>query len=152
MLVSAGKSALIGEMLTMRNAASELPGDCHMKEVLSALFFFQRCGTVQVISCCAHSADCPPAMAADCSAVGSGGSASSSAEEDEDEEEVPESPTLGVPGYVLVISEALRDAILKGTPSASRSTPPTSTSATAAIRTLTPVDIPFFAGGGGGAP
>src|SRR5436190_20133470 len=79
MLTSVGKSAPIGERLTRRKARSAVPGELQLKEVLSTESCLQRCGTVQVISCCAQLADWPPAIAADCSAVGCGGCASSPA-------------------------------------------------------------------------
>src|SRR5207237_3635427 len=85
MLMSAGKSALIGEMLTRRKAASDEPGELQLKEVLLTESCFHLCGTVHEISCCAHTADWPPAMAAVCSAVGCGGWASSPAVELDDE-------------------------------------------------------------------
>src|SRR5436305_13522347 len=86
MLESAGKSIDIGETLTMSEAASQEPGERHMKDVLSDESFVQRCGTVHEISCCAQVADCPPATAADCAAVGCGASASPDELEDELEE------------------------------------------------------------------
>src|SRR5438477_12725101 len=103
MLESAGKSLDIGETLTMREAASQEPGERHMKDVLSDENFVQRCGTVQVISCCDQVADCPPAMAADCAAVGCGASASPDELDELDELEEPDSP-LRVP--VVVTSTA----------------------------------------------
>src|SRR5918911_4245131 len=98
MLTSAGKSAPIGEMLTRRKALSAEPGELQLKEVLLAESCFQRCGTVQEISCCAQLADWPPAMAAACSDVGCGGWASSPAVEEDDDE--PDRPD-GAAGYVL---------------------------------------------------
>ena len=70
----------------MSEAASQEPGERHMKDVLSDENFVQRCGTVHEISCCAQVADCPPATAADCAAVGCGASASPDELEDELEE------------------------------------------------------------------
>src|ERR1043165_2811967 len=96
--MSVGKSLPIGETLAIMWAASQEPGELHVKELLSAEFSFHFCGTVHEISCCAQVADCPPAMAADCSAVGCGGCASSPAFEPEEGEPVrpdppPVSPT-----------------------------------------------------------
>src|SRR5947209_552806 len=110
MLESAGKSLDIGETLTMREAASQEPGERHMKDVLSDENFVQRCGTVQVISCCDHAADCPPAMAADCAAVGSGASASPDELVDELELELeePDSPVCVVEVESLTICCAWR--------------------------------------------
>src|SRR5215218_5080532 len=89
LLNSAGKSAAIAAMLTSRNALSDVPGELQLNEVLLAESCFQRCGTVHEISCCAQDADCPPATAAVCPAVGSGGSASPSSPEEEGAEGEP---------------------------------------------------------------
>src|ERR1043165_822608 len=95
--MSAGKSAPIGEMLTRRKARSAVPGELQLNEVLFAESCRQRCGTVHEISCCAQLADCPPAMAADCSAVGCGGCASSPAFEPEEGEPVgPDPPPVSL--------------------------------------------------------
>src|SRR2546421_9952551 len=104
MLESDGKSLDIGETLTMSEAASQEPGERHMKDVLSAENFVQRCGTVHEISCCPQVADCPPSMAADCAAVGCGASASS----DELELEEPDSPVRVVEVESLTICCAWR--------------------------------------------
>jgi hypothetical protein len=66
-------------MLAMSEAASQLPGERHIRLVLSAESFFHFCGAVHEISCCSQTTDCPPAMADNCSAVGLGGSASAEA-------------------------------------------------------------------------
>src|SRR5215207_7730452 len=75
--MSVGKSAPIGETLTIRFAASQEPGERQRSDVLSTDCFVQRCGTVHDISCCSHLADWPPETAAVCAAVGCGPSASS---------------------------------------------------------------------------
>src|SRR5215210_2668785 len=102
--MSAGKSADIGEMLTRRKALSDVPGELQLNDVLLTESCFQRCGTVHEISCCAHDADCPPATAANCSAVGSGGSASSSSASEEEEDEEPASFAFGAPEELLATS------------------------------------------------
>src|SRR5918998_370062 len=79
MLTSAGKSADIGEMLPMSDAASHVPGERQRNCWLLTSCFAQRCGTVHEISCCSQTADCPPATAAACADVGAGASAPPSA-------------------------------------------------------------------------
>src|SRR5690348_1050560 len=97
----------------MREAASQLPGERHMKLWLSAVYFFHFCGTVHEISCCSHSAVCPPAMAACCSAVGCGASASSPPEVAPPEVAPPEMaprvrPLSASVLLTLAVSDALR--------------------------------------------
>src|SRR4051794_11187278 len=126
----------------MSEAAAQLPGERHMKLWLSAVYFFHFCGTVHENSCCPHWAVCPPAMAACCSAVGLGASASSPAPV---EVEPPLSPLSASTLRTLAVSCALRLTYQARPPAATvSSSPPPTTSTRTTIRTLTPVDMPFF--------
>src|ERR687889_1652111 len=89
MLVSAGKSALIGEILTINDAASDDPGERQKNERLSTDCLVHFCGTVQEISCCSQEAVCPPETAAACAAVGAGTSTLSSCESIVEEDPPP---------------------------------------------------------------
>src|SRR6185436_19835082 len=70
MLTSVGKLSSIGEMFTIRFAASEPPGERHNSDLDSLVVSFQDAGTVQDIPCWSHFAVLPPASAAVCAAVG----------------------------------------------------------------------------------
>src|SRR6185436_1267508 len=70
MLMSVGKLSSIGEMFTIRLAASEPPGERHNSDLDSLVFSFQEAGTVHDMPCWSHFAVLPPANAAVCAAVG----------------------------------------------------------------------------------
>src|ERR1051325_1545960 len=71
MLASAGKFSGIGEMLTIRFAASEPPGERHVNDFASFSVCVHFAGTVHDIPWRSHFACWPPASAAVCAAVGS---------------------------------------------------------------------------------
>src|ERR1051325_10527685 len=60
----------MGEMLTIKLAASEPPGERHTNDLDSFSCSVQFCGTVHDIPCRSHFISCPPRSAAICSAVG----------------------------------------------------------------------------------
>src|SRR6185369_2803687 len=70
MLESAGKSASIGEMLTIIDAASPPPGERMTNMFDSFVSSVQFGGIVHDIPCRSHFTSVPPASAAVCSAVG----------------------------------------------------------------------------------
>src|ERR1051325_1794290 len=70
MLSSGRKLSSIGEMLTIRFAASEPPGERHSSDFDSLVVSFQDAGTVHDMPCWSHFAVLPPANAAVCAAVG----------------------------------------------------------------------------------
>src|SRR6185295_10475970 len=70
MLISAGKLSSIGEMLTIKFAASEPPGERHVSIFASFSVSVHLGGTVQDIPCRSHLTVWPPARAAVCAPVG----------------------------------------------------------------------------------
>src|SRR5688572_26609103 len=74
MLMSVGKSSSIGEMLTINDAASDPPGERHVKLFASFVVSVQLGGTVHDMSCRSHFTSLPPAIAAVCASVGCAGS------------------------------------------------------------------------------
>src|ERR1044071_6781870 len=83
MLMSVGKLASIGEMLTIRFAASDPPGERHMNCFDSFVVSFHFGGTDQDIPCWSHFAVDPPDNASVCAEVGFGRSTSPPLEEPE---------------------------------------------------------------------
>src|SRR4030095_492815 len=75
MLMSVGKLASIGEMLTIKLAASDPPGECQTSSFDSLVNWFHCGGTVQDIPCWSHVTFWPPANAWVWAAVGVAGSA-----------------------------------------------------------------------------
>src|SRR5580765_3941216 len=70
MLDSVGKLSSMGEMLTIKLAASAPPGERQTSSFDSLLCSFQDGGTVQDIPCWSHLTVCPPASACNWAAVG----------------------------------------------------------------------------------
>src|SRR5262250_2238282 len=70
MLASTGNSSAIGEMLTIKFAASNPPGDRHANDSDSLCDSVQPGGTVNDMPCLSHFASLPPEIAAVCAAVG----------------------------------------------------------------------------------
>src|SRR5258708_40177382 len=86
---SVGKLSSRMETLTLRKALFPPP---QLKVLRSALDLVHFCGRVQVISCWSHLTLWPPAIAADCAAVGDGPGAESALPLlDDDPEFEPES-------------------------------------------------------------
>src|SRR6266849_5873819 len=90
MLESVGKLSSIGEMLTIKCAASSPPGELQTSSWNSLLSCFQFGGAVQDIPCRSHLTCCPPANACVCASVGFAFSASLELDEDFSEPEPPE--------------------------------------------------------------
>src|SRR6266705_6998986 len=82
MLTSTGKSSAIAEILTIRFAASQLPGERNAKLLRSSVVFVHLGGIVQDMPCLIHLISSPPASAAVCAAVGCAFSALISLEDD----------------------------------------------------------------------
>src|SRR6266508_1388759 len=76
MLMSAGKLSSIGEILTLKLAASEPPGEFQTSSFDSLVTSFHCGGTVQDIPCWSHLTVWPPASACNWAAVGVACSAS----------------------------------------------------------------------------
>src|SRR4030095_532935 len=70
MLISAGKLSSIGEMLTIKFAASKPPGERHASSFDSFVVSVQLGGTVNDMPCRSHLTVWPPARAAACAPVG----------------------------------------------------------------------------------
>jgi hypothetical protein len=112
MLMSVGKLSSIGEMFTIRLAASEPPGERHANIFDSLVVSVHFCGTVQDIPCASHLTVCPPAIASVCAAVGFAFSTSPSLEE---EERLPVCPELLL-GFSLLVklqSERAKPSIIR---------------------------------------
>src|SRR6476660_4048662 len=69
MLTSVGKLSSIGEILTIKFAASKPPVDLHENSFDSFVVSVHFGGTVKLIPCWAHLISCPPDKAACCDAV-----------------------------------------------------------------------------------
>src|SRR5882724_3637397 len=76
MLMSVGKLSSIGEMLTIKLAASDPPGELQTSSFDSLVTCFHCGGTVHDIPCWSHLTVWPPANACVCAAVGVACSAS----------------------------------------------------------------------------
>jgi len=96
MLISVGKLSSIGEILTIRFAASPPPGERQSSDFDSLLDSFQFGGTVQDIPWFSQAAVAPPAKACVCAAVGVAFSASPPVSEDEVPEPADLSPVLSL--------------------------------------------------------
>src|SRR6266567_4804489 len=82
MLTSTGKSSAIAEILTIRFAASQLPGERNAKLLRSSVTFVHLGGIVQDMPCLLHLISSPPASAAVSAAFGCAFSAVMSLDED----------------------------------------------------------------------
>src|SRR6185503_18123061 len=92
MLTSVGKLSSIGEMLTIKLAASNPPVDRHANCFDSLVVSDHFAGTVKEIPCWSHLICCPPARAANCAGLASPCSAVAPPvlSLDDDEELVPD--------------------------------------------------------------